>query len=111
MISIPTRGLMDVHEGKTGGVRARHELIKAHRHKHRVQAMCRLLGVARAATTRGSRSRWQLTRKRMPDCCALNRASFTACQGLYGAPRVFLDLRETGEECSKHGVIRLMREH
>ena len=39
----------------------------------------------------------------------LIRASFVASQGLYGAPRVFLDLREAGETCSKHRVARLMR--
>lgn len=40
----------------------------------------------------------------------LIRASFTPSQGIYGAPRVFLDLREApGETCSKHGVARLMR--
>ena len=39
----------------------------------------------------------------------LIRASFTASQGIYGAPRVFLDLREAGETCSKHRVARLMR--
>jgi len=39
----------------------------------------------------------------------LIRASFTASQGIYGAPRVFLDLREAGEPCSKHRVTRLMR--
>lgn len=37
------------------------------------------------------------------------RASFTASHGIYGAPRVFLDLREAGETCSKHRVARLMR--
>ena len=31
--------------------------------------------------------------------------------GIYGAPRVFLDLREAGETCSKHRVARLMREN
>lgn len=40
----------------------------------------------------------------------LIRASYTASQGVYGAPRVFLDLREAGEGCSKHRVARLMRE-
>ena len=33
-----------------------------------------------------------------------------ASHGIYGAPRVFLDLREAGETCSKHRVARLMRE-
>ena len=41
----------------------------------------------------------------------LIRASFVASQGVYGAPRVFLDLREAGETCSKHRVARLMREN
>ena len=39
----------------------------------------------------------------------LSRASFTASQGIYGAPRIFLDLREAGETCRKHRVARLMR--
>ena len=39
----------------------------------------------------------------------LIRASFTASHGIYGSPRVFLDLREAGETCSKHRVARLMR--
>ena len=34
----------------------------------------------------------------------LIRASFVASHGIYGAPRVFLDLREAGETCSKHRV-------
>jgi len=29
--------------------------------------------------------------------------------GIYRAPRVFIDLREVGEKCSKHRVMRLMR--
>jgi HTH-like domain len=41
----------------------------------------------------------------------LMRAAFTASHGIYGAPRVFLDLRESGETCSKHRVARLMREN
>ena len=38
-------------------------------------------------------------------------ASFAASQGVCGAPRVFLDLREAGETCSTHRVARLMREN
>lgn len=39
----------------------------------------------------------------------LIRAAFRASHGIYGSPRVFLDLREAGETCSKHRVARLMR--
>jgi putative transposase len=41
----------------------------------------------------------------------LIRASFTASPGIYGVPKVFLDLREHGETCSKCRVARLMREN
>ena len=39
----------------------------------------------------------------------LIRASLHASNGIYGSARVFLDLREAGETCSKHRVARLMR--
>lgn len=42
---------------------------------------------------------------------SLIRASYRASGGVYGAPRVFLDLRETGERCGKHRVARIMREN
>ncbi len=41
----------------------------------------------------------------------LVRASYSASSGVYGAPRVFLDLREAGETCGKHRVARIMREN
>ena len=39
------------------------------------------------------------------------RASYAASSGVYGAPRVFLDLREAGENCGKHRVARIMRDN
>lgn len=39
----------------------------------------------------------------------LIRASYKASHGIYGAPRIFLDLREAGEACSKHRVECIMR--
>jgi len=39
----------------------------------------------------------------------LIRAAYAASHGVYGAPRIFLDLREAGETCSKHRVARIMR--
>jgi putative transposase len=41
----------------------------------------------------------------------LVRASYAASGGVYGASRVFLDLREAGETCGKHRVARIMREN
>ena len=39
------------------------------------------------------------------------RASFAASGGAYGSPRIFLDLREEGEQCGRHRVARIMRQH
>ncbi|TAL91650.1 MAG: hypothetical protein EPN69_09770 [Rhodanobacter sp.] len=40
----------------------------------------------------------------------LIRDSYTASSGAYGYPRVFADLRETGETYGRHRVARIMRE-
>ena len=94
-----------------GRVRATYGFIKANRDEYSVQGMCRVLGVApsgyyawlaQPVSNRGQEDARLLR---------LIRASFTASHGIYGAPRVFLDLREAGETCSKHRVARLMREN
>ena len=91
-----------------GRVRSTYAFIKAHRDRCRVQAMCRILGVAPSGyyewLTHPVSNRAQEDARLL----RLIRASFTASQGIYGAPRVFLDLREAGETCSKHRVARLM---
>ncbi len=92
-------------------VRRKYEFIKANQKKFDTRMMCRLLGVARSgyyAWLRKPNSDRELEDKRL---LRLIRASFAASQGVYGAPRVFLDLREAGETCSKHRVARLMREN
>ena len=93
-----------------GRVRSAYEFIKAHRAQYGVQMMCRVLEVAPSGYYE-----WllqPLSNRAQEDARLLRliRASFTASHGIYGAPRVFLDLRETGETCSKHRVARLMRQ-
>jgi putative transposase len=94
-----------------GRVRAIYEFIKSNRGEYRVQMMCRALGVAKSGYYA-----WlahPVSNRSQEDARLLRliRASFTASHGIYGGPRVFLDLRETGETCSKHRVARLMREN
>ncbi len=92
-------------------VRSTYEFIKAHQDQYSVQALCRVLGVA--ASGYYAWLKQPLCHRAQEDARLLRliRASFTASQGIYGAPRVFLDLREAGETCSKHRVARLMREN
>ena len=92
-------------------VRRIYEFIKSSQHKYDTRMMCRLMGVARSgyyAWLKKPESDRAIEDKRL---LRLIRASFAASQGVYGAPRVFLDLREAGETCSKHRVARLMREN
>jgi putative transposase len=71
--------------------------------------MCRVLGVAASGYYEWLQQ--PLSNRAQEDARLLRliRASFVASHGIYGAPRVFLDLREAGESCSKHRVARLMR--
>lgn len=95
----------------TGRVRTTYAFIKAHSRQFSVQALCRVLDVAPSGYYAWVQQ--PLSRRAQEDARLLRliRASFVASQGIYGAPRVFLDLREAGETCSKHRVARLMREH
>lgn len=91
-------------------VRDTYAFIKAQSTTHPVQTLCRVLNVAPSgyyAWLKKPPSNRALEDARL---VRLIRASFVASQGIYGAPRVFLDLREAGETCSKHRVARLMRE-
>lgn len=72
--------------------------------------MCKLLGVARSGYYAWLEKRESDRAKEDKRLLKLIRASFAASQGVYGAPRVFLDLREAGETCGKRRVARLMQE-
>src|SRR5258708_27669012 len=93
-----------------GRVRATYEFIKANRNEYSAQAMCRVLGVAPSGYYEWLQQ--PISNRAQEDARLLRliRASFVASHGIYGAPRVFLDLREAGATCSKHRVARLMRE-
>ena len=94
----------------TSRVRATYGFIKAQRKAYSVERLCHVLGVAPSGYYAWLQQ--PLSNRAQEDArlVRLIRASFVASQGIYGAPRVFLDLREAGETCSKHRVARLMRE-
>lgn len=94
---------------KSWATRRVYAFIKAHRGQYDVLLMCRALDV-----TRSGYYAWlhnPLCERAREDARLLRliRASYAASHGVYGAKRVFLDLREAGETCSKHRVARLMR--
>lgn len=90
-------------------VRSKYEFIKANRGEYGVQRMCEVLGVAQSGYYAWLAHPISNHAQEDARLLRLIRASFTASQGIYGAPRIFLDLREAGETCSKHRVTRLMR--
>ena len=94
-----------------GRTRSTYEFIKANRHAYSVQVMCCLLDVAPSGYYAWLKQPVSSRAQEDARLLRLIRASFTAGQGIYGAPRVFLDLREAGETCSKHRVAKLMREN
>jgi putative transposase len=94
-----------------GRVRSAYAFIKAHRDRYSVQMMCRVLEVAVSGYYDWLKHPISNHAQEDARLFRLIRASFVASHGIYGAPRVFLDLREAGETCSKHRVARLMREN
>jgi len=96
---------------QTSEVRRKYEFIEANQGERNVRMMCRLLGVARSGYYEWLKNPVSDRAREDARLLRLIRASFKASQGVYGAPRVFLDLREAGETCSKHRVARLMREN
>lgn len=98
------------HSFRQATVRQTYAFIKNHQRQFPVEVMCRVLEVAPSGYYAWLKK--PVSDRGVEDARLLRliRASYTASQGIYGAPRVFLDLREAGETCSKHRVERLMRQ-
>ena len=86
-----------------------YEFIKANRNAYDVRTMCRALDVTRSGFYAWLKRPLSDRAREDARLLGLIKASFVASHGIYGARRVFLDLREAGETCSKHRVARLMR--
>ena len=93
------------------GARVKYRFINEHRHEFRIVSMCRVLEVARAGLYKWLHK--PLSDRAIEDqrLLGLIRDSYTISGGVYGAPRVFGDLREAGETCGRHRVARIMRSH
>jgi len=73
--------------------------------------MCRVLRVASSGFYAWIHEPVSARAKEDQRLLALIRASHASSGGIYGSPRVFLDLREAGETCGRHRVARIMRQH
>lgn len=90
-------------------IRRHYEFIKADQREHKVETMWRIFRVSRSGYYAWLKE--PVSNRVQGDARLLRliRAAYIASHGNYGAPRIFLDLREAGETCSKHRVARLMR--
>lgn len=97
------------HRRRSQDIRLKYTFINAHRREFDTAVMCRLLGVSRSGFYAWLHK--PLSDRAVEDqrLLGLIRAAYAASHGVYGAPRIFLDLREAGETCSKHRVARIMR--
>jgi putative transposase len=89
----------------------KYQFVLAHRDRWSIQLMCRMLQIARSgfyAWLHKPMSERAIEDQRL---LGLIKDSYAASSGVYGSPRVFLDLREAGETCGKHRVARIMRTH
>jgi putative transposase len=91
------------------GTRKIYEFIATHRKSYDVRTTCNALDVTRSGCYVWLQNRTSRRAQQDARLLRLIRASGKASHGVYGSPRVFLDLREAGETCSKHRVARLMR--
>ena len=78
---------------------------------HAITLMCRVLRIARVGFYEWIRQSVSDRAKEDARLLDLVRHSYAASHGVYGARRVFGDLREVGESCGLHCVDRLLRCH
>jgi putative transposase len=91
--------------------RRTYEFIRSNARYFDIRTMCRVLGATHSGYYAWLKQPVSQREEDNARLLRLIRASFMASHGIYGSPRVFLDLREAGETCSKHRVARLMRLH
>jgi putative transposase len=97
------------NQRRSSNIRLKYTFIKAHRRQFDTAMMCRLLDVSRSGFYAWLRNPLSDRAREDQRLLGLIVAAYTASHGVYGAPRIFLDLREAGETCSKHRVARIMR--
>jgi putative transposase len=83
--------------------------MNEHRHEYALVLMCRVLKVARTGFYKWLPEPESQRAKEDKRLVGLIRHSYAASGGVYGANRVFGDMRESGETCGRNRVARLMQ--
>jgi putative transposase len=87
----------------------KYAFIKAHRHEHRVRTLCRVIGVHRSGYYAWCRQPLSTRAREDARQTGLIKQFWIESGGVYGYRKIRDDLREVGEACGKHRVLRLMR--
>lgn len=82
--------------------------MNEHRREFAVELMCRVLQVARSGFYAWLHTPVSQRAREDQRLLALIKESYAGSHGVYGARRVFGDLREIGETCGLHRVERIM---
>ncbi|MET3901456.1 putative transposase [Devosia sp. UYZn731] len=89
----------------------KYRFMNEHRHDYAITLMCRILQVARAGFYAWLHEPVSDHAREDARLLDLIRDSYSASHGVYGARRIFGDLREVGEVCGLHRVERIMAEN
>ena len=90
---------------------ARFAFIDRHLDEHGVSAMCRALGVTRQGCYQWASRPDSAHDLRDRELARLIGDEYDASMGIYGAPKVFMRLRQKGVRTSRKRVAGIMREH
>ena len=83
--------------------------MRAHVREFRLVAMCRVLGVQRSGYYAWLRHGASAREREDQRLLGLIKHHWLASGTVYGYRKITLDLREAGERCSRHRVLRLMK--
>ena len=83
--------------------------MRAHVREFRLVAMCRVLGVQRSGYYARLRHGASAREREDQRLLGLIKHHWLASGTVYGYRKITLDLREAGERCSRHRVLRLMK--
>jgi len=90
-------------------VKAKYAFILEHINEFRLIAMCRVLRVHRSGYYAWRRAPPSPRSHEDSRLVGLIKHHWIASGGVYGHRKLTIDLRETGERCSRHRVLRLMQ--